>query len=146
VYTNVTKVYLQGFAGFVSLVIALWTLFSLVAVTVLQPFRLCKRKASFRDDIISFLAPALKVQLSFIYSSRRSNTYNAVLIVFIHLLSPLVSIGVAIAALIAAVFWFYAAILGDPNGSDKPEGYNDGKASVLAVRAWWESWLTRALR
>lgn len=61
----------------------------------------------------------------------------------VHVLSPFVSIGVAIAAWTAAVFWFYAAILGDPDGRDK---HNDGKESVLGVRMWWEKWLLRAVR
>jgi hypothetical protein len=66
-------------------------------------------------------------------------------------LSPLVSGGVALSAWTAAVFWCYAAVLGDPEGSDAPgdelgKEYNDGKTSVLVVRAWWKRWLTKALK
>lgn len=72
--------------------------------------------------------------------------YNVPLLVLIHIFSPMVSIGVAMAAWVAGAFWFFNAILGDPAGSDKPRGYNDGRASVIGVRRWWERWLTRALR
>jgi hypothetical protein len=73
-------------------------------------------------------------------------SFNVLLLVLINLLSPLISIGVAIGAWTAAVFWFYAALIGDPSGTDRPEGYNDGKASVLAVRLWWMHWLTRSIK
>jgi len=103
--------------------------------------------------MIDFLAPPLRLQLTCICASVTNDTYsnyNAPLLVIIHLLSPLVSIGVAIASWVSAVFWFYAAILGDPGGVDGRNGYgkdyNDGRASVLAVRAWWRNWLTKALR
>jgi hypothetical protein len=74
------------------------------------------------------------------------------------LIAPFISIGVALAAWTAAFFWFYACVIGDPEGADaefhdrrssfelsKKES-NDGRASVLAVRAWWKSWLTKAIR
>jgi hypothetical protein len=65
------------------------------------------------------------------------------MLVLVHLLSPFISFGVAVAAWVAAIFWFYAAILGDPDGTN---GKDDGRAAVLGVRAWWERWLKRALR
>jgi hypothetical protein len=79
------------------------------------------------------------------------NNYNGPLLVVVHLLSPLVSIGIAISAWVSAVFWFYAAILGDPGGVENrngqyPKDCNDGRASVLVVRAWWKNWLIKALR
>lgn len=68
------------------------------------------------------------------------------MLILVNLLSPLISMGVAGAAWVAAAFWFFNAILGDPDGSDKPKGYNDGRASVLGLRSWWETWLRRPLR
>jgi len=53
--------------------------------------------------------------------------------------------GVAVAAWVAGAFWFFNAILGDPSGADEGR-INDGRASVIGVRVWWERWLTRALR
>jgi hypothetical protein len=128
------------------LIILLYTLFALVALLLLQPFRLCTKSTTFRHQVIDFLSPTLKAQLAFIYSPDNVEDYNAPLLVLINLLSPLVSLGVTMAAWVAAAFWFFNAILGDPDGSDKPRGYNDGRASVIAVRKWWERWLTRAVR
>lgn len=65
------------------------------------------------------------------------------MLVLVHLLSPFVSLGVAGAAWVAASFWFYAAIIGDPDGT---RGKDDGRAAVLGVQAWWESWLMRCSR
>ena len=143
---TVMQIYLSGIVGLVSLAIALWTWFALIIVTILQPLRLFKEQPTYRKQLISFLSPALTLQLLLIYSSKRSDAHNAKMLVLVHLLSPLISIGVAIAAWTAAVFWLYAAIIGDPSGSGRPERHNDGRASVLGVRAWWEHWLTRALR
>ena len=48
------------------------------------------------------------------------------------------------AAWVAAFFWLYAAILGEPNergGKDK-----EGKAAIMGVRKWWEKWLLLAMQ
>jgi hypothetical protein len=59
----------------------------------------------------------------------------------LHLFSPICALGIALAAWIAALFWVYAVILGDP--PDGEEGLDDdgGRATVLGVRGWWERWL-----
>ncbi|KAK5015344.1 hypothetical protein LTR39_002667 [Cryomyces antarcticus] len=109
------------------------------------PLRLCSTRTSFRAQCIAWLAPSLNLQLSLIYSTAASSTdsYGVAMLLVIYLLSPIVSLGVAIAAWVAAVFWIFSAIVGDPSG---PSSHNDGKETVLGVRAWWERWLTRALR
>ncbi|TLD36983.1 gb [Venturia nashicola] len=138
--------YLSTLNPFVSLVILLYTIFALITLLLLQPLRLCTQSTTFRLQIIGFLAPTLRIQLAFIYSPDIAETFSAPLLVMINLFSPLISLGVATAAWVAAAFWFFNAILGDPDGSDKPRGYNDGRATVIQVRKWWERWLTRALR
>lgn len=50
--------------------------------------------------------------------------------------------GVAVAAWTVAMYWVFAAIVGDPDGS---EGGNDGVETVLGLRGWWERWLVRAM-
>ena len=65
------------------------------------------------------------------------------MLLVINIFSPFVAIGVSLGAKVAACFWFFSAILGDPAGRD---GHNDGKAAVVKVRNWWEMWLCRALR
>jgi hypothetical protein len=85
----------------------------------------------------------LNLQLHLVYSHNSSQDYSAPMLVVIHLFSPLIAFGVAIAAWTAAGFWFFSSILGDPGGHD---GHNDGKESILGVRNWWERWLSRGLR
>ena len=143
-YTH--KLYLSGPNCLVSMVILLYTILALFATILLQPFRLCTSGSSFRQQMIGFLAPTLRIQLNFIHSAYTSEEYSAPMLVVVNLFSPILSLGVAGAAWVAAAFWFFNTILGDPDGSDKPKGYNDGRASVMGVRKWWEKWLRRPLR
>lgn len=84
------------------------------------------------------------MQLRFIYStSATSDRYKLPMLLVIHIFSPIISVGVAVAAWTSAFFWFYVAILGDPTKTDRR---SDGKVTVLAVRAWWERWLRRGLQ
>lgn len=63
-------------------------------------------------------------------------------LVLVSMLSPLYSMTIAVATWVAGVFWFYTAILGNPDGK---EDRDDGREAVLAVRGWWERWLIRSL-
>lgn len=136
------------------MLILLYTIFALIFTIIIQPLHWISKKKSFSQQLTDFLAPPLRLQLYFIYSSVVSDSYGSYsppLLILVNIFSPLVSVGVAISAWIAAIFWCYAAVLGDPDGSDRPgnsygKEYNDGKASVLLVRAWWKRWLTKALR
>ncbi|OCL10532.1 hypothetical protein AOQ84DRAFT_289072 [Glonium stellatum] len=135
--------YLSGPCALLSLLITLWTLLSLAIAVLLQPLRLCSKRPPFRDQLIGFLAPCLDLQLRLIYSAHPRITYSAPLLLLIHVFSPVAAMGVAVASWTAACFWFFSAILGDPAGQD---GHNDGRATVLGVRNWWDRWLSRALR
>ena len=96
------------------------------------------------DQLTHHLAPLLQLQFRLIYSGQQSSHgYSLPWLLLIHSISPLLSIGVALATWIAALFWFFAAVIGNPDGDDR---YNDGRAAVLAVRAWWKRWLMRALK
>lgn len=64
-------------------------------------------------------------------------------LIFIHAVSPILSIGNAIAAWIVAVFWVFAIIMGNPDGTEKRD---DGRATVLMLRDWWERCLLFAIR
>ena len=68
---------------------------------------------------------------------------NTPMLIPLNLLAPIYAAGIALSAWVAAAFWFYAAILGDPEGGD---GRDDGKAAVLGVSGWWERWLERGRR
>lgn len=65
------------------------------------------------------------------------------MLILLNLFSPVYAVAVALSAWVAAMFWFYAAILGDPDGRD---GKDDGRAAVLGVRGWWERWLQRGMK
>jgi hypothetical protein len=121
----------------------LWTFVCVFVALLLQPFRLCTKRPSLSSQLTSFLAPPLNLQLHLVYSFSSSTSYSVPMMIVVHLLSPIVAIGVAIGAWTAAFFWFFSAILGDPAGQD---GHNDGKESLLGVRNWWDRWLSRGLR
>ncbi|KAF2470740.1 uncharacterized protein BDR25DRAFT_334335 [Lindgomyces ingoldianus] len=136
--------YLSGPCTLFSFLITLWTLLSLFIVLLLCPLRLfSSSRPTLGARITTFLAPPLNLQLNLIYSYSSAISYSPPLLVIIHLFSPIVAMGVAVAAWTAAFFWFFSAILGDPAGQD---GHNDGKDSILGVRNWWDRWLSRALR
>lgn len=65
------------------------------------------------------------------------------ILVLIQLISPLISIGVAVAAWISAAFWVFTFIMGNPDGTERRD---DGRDTVLAVRNWWERCLLTSLR
>ena len=64
------------------------------------------------------------------------------MLIAIHVASPLVSIGVAVAAWVSAAFWVFAVIMGNPDGTERRD---DGRDAVLAVRNWWEGFFLMAL-
>ena len=61
----------------------------------------------------------------------------------VNILSPIYAIGIGLSAWVAALFWFYAAILGDPDGGCR-DSSDDGRAAVRGVMRWWEGWLEQA--
>jgi hypothetical protein len=135
--------YLSGPCAMLSVVITLWTMVALFVSLALAPLKFCTTRPPLSAQLTTFLAPALNLQLHLVYSHNSAQNYSASMLVVIHLLSPLIAFGVAIAAWTAAAFWFFSSILGDPGGHD---GHNDGKESILGVRNWWERWLSRGLR
>jgi hypothetical protein len=94
-------------------------------------------------QLTTFLAPPLNLQLHLIYSVSASTDYSPAMLIVVHLFSPAVALGVAVASWTAACFWVFGLILGDPAGQD---GRNDGLESLLGVRSWWDRWVSRALR
>lgn len=63
-------------------------------------------------------------------------------LVLVFMLSPLDTMVVAVATWVAGVFWFYTAILRNPDGR---EDGDDGREAVPAVRGWWGKWLMQRL-
>lgn len=116
-----------------------------------------RKTKSVREQAIDLMAPSLKIHFGLIFAHLLDETYSSYslpLLVLVLALAPLVSLAIAIAAWTAACFWFFTAIIGDPDGVES-EGRNerllkerdgDGKTAILTVRKWWRKWLVRALR
>lgn len=93
--------------------------------------------------MLSSLTSAQRLQLRCIYAPTANIEGKSVASLLLNLVaSPFLSMGVALAAWIVAIYWIFAAIVGDPDGT---EGGDDGRATVLGLRGWWESWLLKAI-
>ena len=124
--------------------ICTYTILILAISIILMPLHLCTTRRPLRWQISDLLLPALDLQLRLIYSDcDTSLSARTPILVFVSVLSPIYAAVIAVAAWVAAFFWAYAAILGDPDGLGQP--HDDGRAAVLRVRRWWERWLERSL-
>lgn len=56
-------------------------------------------------------------------------------------LSPIFSMAILLLAWIAAFFWVFSMILGNPDGTERKD---DGRTAVLGVCKWWRTWLCKA--
>lgn len=65
------------------------------------------------------------------------------MLIFMHVASPLISMGVAVASWVTAAFWVFTSIMGNPDGTERRD---DGADAVLAVRNWWEHCLLKATK
>lgn len=152
------QVYLSALAPLLSFALCLYTLVATFLIALSFPFCKCITKVPLSKHFRRFLTPPLNLQLSLIYSvtddddnddddgsaATDSSSHNSPLLILVNLLAPIYAIGIMIAAWVAAGFWFFGAILGDPNPEKDKE--NDGRTTVLYVRDWWEKWLRRGLR
>ncbi|KAF1925446.1 uncharacterized protein M421DRAFT_423764, partial [Didymella exigua CBS 183.55] len=136
--------YLSGPCALLSVAIAFWSIFAIFISLALYPLRFCSNRPALSTQLTTFLAPALNLQLHLVYSFDASEGYSVPMLVVIHLFSPIIAFGVAIASWTAAGFWFFSSILGDPGGHDGGR-HNDGKDCILGVRNYWERWLLRGL-
>lgn len=141
-------IYLSSLSPILALPIALYTLLIGTLLLLLFPLWSCVKQTPMCARLHYFLSPALSLQLGLVYSSYNiaepvpSGTSGAVVLSLIFMLSPLYAVVLAVATWIAGVFWFYTAILGNPDGK---EDRDDGREAVLAVRRWWEKWLVQSL-
>ncbi|KAK4991310.1 hypothetical protein LTR50_001895 [Elasticomyces elasticus] len=148
---NAVKIlfFLSGPCAILSLLAALWTILALTLTTLTQPLNLCTTRPSFGTRLKTLLAPMLNLQLRAIYSPPPlppdvpPPTYHLPTLLLVHLASPLLGLGLALAGWTLAVYWLFAAMVGNPDGLD---GRDDGREAVLGVRRWWEGWLGRAVR
>ena len=115
---------------------------------LLFPLCLCLKQLHIGIRFRRCLSPLVVFQLGLVYSSSEigdpvhSETSGIIVLVLVSLLSPLYAMAIAVATWVAGVFWFYTAILGNPDGK---EDRDDGREAVLAVRKYWEKWLIKGL-
>jgi hypothetical protein len=115
-----------------------------LVLIIVTPFRLCKT-SSFEVSAIQVLAPLFRLHLRLMYAASAHDAgeleFEAGPLIAVQVASPVVSMGVAIAEWIAAPFWIFAIMMGNPDGTERRD---DGRATVLAIRDWWEQCLLKA--
>ncbi|EXJ83195.1 hypothetical protein A1O1_06814 [Capronia coronata CBS 617.96] len=126
---------------------AIYTVFAVFAICLLLPLRLCRRECSPGTSLVRMVAPVFRnhLQMMFAKSLDDAHTFefSPFCLFLIHLVSPILSIPNAVAAWVVAVFWVFAIIMGNPDGTEKRD---DGRAAVLILRDWWEKVLLYAIR
>ena len=139
------QIYLSALAPLLALPIALYTLLTTALLLLLTPIFLIWEDRPLSARYRFFLTPPRKFQLGLILSTqeiRFTDSYksgNIIISIFVNVFAPLYAMVMAIAAWVGGIFWFYTAILGNPDGK---EDRDDGREAVLAVRGWWENWLS----
>ena len=140
--------YLSGPCVILSGMNTIWTFIALVITLLSQPVRICAKRPSFGQQLSGLLGPALNLQLRRIYTplppyANEDGSYNAWMLVMVHLSSPFLGLGVMFSAWVLAVYWLSSAVVGDPAGLDKRD---DGRETVLGLRNWWERYLMRSVK
>jgi hypothetical protein len=70
-----------------------------------------------------------------------SRDYAVGMSILVLILSPLFSIAILLFAWTAAFFWVFTMVMGNPDGTERKD---DGRAAVLGVCKWWQTWLGKA--
>ena len=146
---GVKQIYLSALSPLLALAVGLYTLLLMGTLLLLFfPLCFCSKQLSIGARFRRCLSPLVVFQLGLIYSSSKigdpvhSETSGFIMLVLVSMLSPLYAMAIAVATWVAGVFWFYTAVLGNPDGK---EVRNDGREAVLAVRGYWEKWLIKGL-
>lgn len=170
---EISQIYLSALSPLVSLIACLYAFMATLLVLVLSPLCLCVTSHPIQVNFQRFLSPPLRLQLRLIYSTFNdvggepsSSSSNRIvklptMLLLVNLFAAPYAMGICVAAWVAAGFWFFAAILGDPNWKNKTttttaittntttggvDRDDDGRTAVMSVRGWWERWLVRGLR
>ncbi|KAI5800024.1 hypothetical protein EDC01DRAFT_530637 [Geopyxis carbonaria] len=142
-----------GFLTFVNPLLclfnALYTLAILAVVAVSFPFKYLASSSSvtsFPQCVNSLVAPLLCIHLRFLHPSPPPKipleSFGALRLVIVHLLSPLISIPLAIASGCVAFVWMYTeVILGETNDRKGME-----YRSFLFVKHFWEEYALSSLK
>ncbi|KAI9869428.1 MAG: hypothetical protein M1813_000217 [Trichoglossum hirsutum] len=128
-----------------SLILAIYTFLIVTFLILCLPIQICTPTPTFAARVTGHLCPALRLHFALIHSlvDGQPDNCHAVRLILLHLTSPLLALGTAVCTWVAAVFWVYAAMLGDPDGRGRRD---DGRGAVLSVRRYWERILCWPLR
>lgn len=123
----------------------LFTLIVTFGLLLALPIRLIHKQSPFGDQIIRAVAPMFKNHLELMYAESVDHAceweFLPGMLIFMHLVSPLISIGVAAVSWVTAAFWVFTSIMGNPDGTERRD---DGADAVLAIRNWWERCLLKS--
>lgn len=147
IVADLIQVWLSLLDPLYCLLAALYTLFILVPLLLLTPLHLCRSTCDLPNSIIRFISPALRYHLKMLRVESGKELvdlkYKPFSLIMVYLAAPFLSAGVAVAAWISASFWIFAITMGNPDGTERRD---DGRATVLGVRNWWERCLLSAVR
>ena len=138
-----SQLYLSGPCVLVSFLLCVWSLVITFFTVLTYPLRLFSAsRQPLSDELRSLLARSNRLQLRAIYSFNITQGKSVSSLLLVHASSPFVAMAVSLSAWAVAIYWVFAAMIGDPDGT---EGGNDGRATVLGLRAYWEMWLCKAM-
>ena len=149
-YTLPEQIYLSIIAPLLALPLALYALLITAILLLLIPLRLCTKQCPSPTCFYHFLSRPPTFQLGLIFScydrekdaNNDPSAKNITKLVIANILAPIYAVAIAVAAWVAAVFWTYTKVLGNPDGKEERD---DGREAVLSVRGWWERWLVQGL-
>lgn len=126
---------------------ASYTLIILFPLLLLTPLYLCNLAYNLSSCVVRFISPVSRYHLKMLCTEPTEGShdldYKPISLIAVYLAAPVLSLGVAIAAWVSASFWVFAIILGNPDGTERRD---DGRATVLGVRNWWERCLLSTVR
>lgn len=126
---------------------AFYTIIILFPLLLITPLHICNSACDLPSSIVRLISPILRRHLKILCAEskkgRHNLQFNPISLIMVYLAAPVFSLGVAIAAWVSASFWVFAIIMGNPDGTERRD---DGRATVLAVRNWWERYLLSAVR
>ena len=138
------QIYLSLLSPLLTTLISVYALLALFILTILSPIRLFSSQPRFTTHLSHALLPTLRLQLALIHSSCPATAQPDIsTLLFVLFGSPVYALAIAVASWVAAGFWCYAAILGEPNQEGKRD--DDGRRAAGAVRRWWQMWLLRGV-
>lgn len=140
-------VFLSLLDPFYSAFTALYSILVAILFILASPLCICNKSFSPGDSIVRLLCPLLKKHLQLIHAESVEGLHatglDPLMLVLVHAVSPVLSLGLTLSAWVAACFWLFALMMGNPDGTDSDD---DGRVTVLRLRNWWEKFLSSSAK